>query len=1680
MLKKFMMVFTAFLLVINAVLPAQVFGSSDISGEGRICRDLGILKGDTGVVDSAYLQKKPNRIQAAIMFLRLKGLEDEALSYSGTRNFKDAGIIAWDEGRNVLSYLKTHPELGWIGDGVNFLPLNPIDAKAYYKVLLESLGYKQKIDGAGDFSWEEVLEYAESKGLKKVAKEKDFTINSLAVATVEALNTPMKNSRIKLVQYLVSKGTINKYDAETLGLYKEAIDTEVKSLRAISNSKVEIVFEDNVDESQVLQEDMYEFGKLAIRDISTKNENAVIIDTEAMSEGTNYTVEINDKSYSFKGLKKDSYAPKLITAECKDTDLVELSFDRILDNHTAQDNDTYTIDGISVRSASLDSTNTKVRLVTSGIQANRSYQIKIHNIKNGDGVITKLITKRFTGRKDTTAPKLSKLTVLNNIRLLAEFTDNNGLNKRTAEDIDNYKITSTGGELGMVSVKAKDRNNDGLWDSVELETESQEPGKAYTLKINNLSDDSVLGNRISREIKKEFRGKSRDKTGPSVAHNPRAITGAMVEIVFEDANALDIESACDIDNYEMDEDLEIRSIRIKEPDDLYSTDGRTVLITTTEMEKSESYTLIIRGIRDEFGNEMKSSGSKKYRFRGIAEDNTPPYITSVDCINSRTIELNFDDRLDKASAENITNYRIDGLALAIKAELQSDEKTVKLSVSSLSSDNNHKILLNNIKDMSGNALSNITVSVLYNGDIYDTEPPEVEYIDAVNEYEIWVSFDEEIYADNARLKASGITFNQAGNVLEDGITVVMRAESPMKDKEYEVTSLTGVWDMRNNAYRLESGLDFYGTDIENDPPEVDYWDQIDVRTFRVLFTEPVLLIGNGTSGIKNPSGVSLTWEASLNPEEEDTNEAYSTVDYVASKEIPADKEYRFNFTAMIEDYAGKPAFDEDDDREGSSNATVLESYMEDDEEPYIEYVEAITRNKVQIVFSEAIQRPGSYRIYYWDDDDDRETIDIYLVEVDSKDKKKVNIFTDDKMSSEYLYTLIPLTAASDIAGNRLETDDVEIDFEGSDIVTKDYIQGVEQLNAFTFKVSKSSKIYEVAALKEIASDGDVIDENLISGKERVNDNTYKVTVEKPLLQDVRYEVTVDGLKYKFYGSVQNGDIELEIPELEITYDYMDFEEHYVQAYKADGTKLDIDKGEDCFVIDDHTIRNGDTIYIYVKREPDGLVIYGTRIKLEGMPLASSSKEITGFSFKSLDPDAVGSIDDERGTIRISVPYGTDVEHLAASFKCSEGSVVKVDSEIQVSGQTINDFSKEVVYTVIAQDGSKMYYEAVVTVEESMQEKKIEVFDFRELKPEVTGVIDHNKYQIELAVPYNTDITSLITYIETTPETDVSPSSGMPADFSKEQLYKVIAKDGSVQEYTVKVVKALNDEKLIKSFAFKIDSSIIEGVINHEEGTVRLEVPYNTDITNLMPTIAVSDKAVVTPGSGEARDFTNPVKYAVTAQDGSKKDYMVAISCAKNTEKVFLEFGFLKPKAVGAIDEANHEISVKVPYNTNIKDLAAEFKCSDYARVEVDGKEQVSGQTMQDFSNPIDYNVIAQDGSDQMYEVIVTVASEGEKEITEYILSGQNLLVKGLIDKEKHTINLTVPAGTDMTNQVASFAFIGESVKVIEHIKVEDQVKVVEIDQISGTTPNDFTAPVVYRVTACDGSTLDYTVYVTVK
>jgi len=84
------------------------------------------------------------------------------------------------------------------------------------------------------------------------------------------------------------------------------------------------------------------------------------------------------------------------------------------------------------------------------------------------------------------------------------------------------------------------------------------------------------------------------------------------------------------------------------------------------------------------------------------------------------------------------------------------------------------------------------------------------------------------------------------------------------------------------------------------------------------------------------------------------------------------------------------------------------------------------------------------------------------------------------------------------------------------------------------------------------------------------------------------------------------------------------------------------------------------------------------------------KLITSFDLP-LDPEVVGVIDQEKRTVTLSVPQGTDLSALAPRINLSpKATVMPVPDEVV-------DFTTPVVYTVAAEDGSQQSYTVTVAI-----------------------------------------------------------------------------------------------------------------------------------------------------------------------------------------------------------------------------------------------------------------------------------------------------------------------------------------------------------------------------------------------
>lgn len=106
-----------------------------------------------------------------------------------------------------------------------------------------------------------------------------------------------------------------------------------------------------------------------------------------------------------------------------------------------------------------------------------------------------------------------------------------------------------------------------------------------------------------------------------------------------------------------------------------------------------------------------------------------------------------------------------------------------------------------------------------------------------------------------------------------------------------------------------------------------------------------------------------------------------------------------------------------------------------------------------------------------------------------------------------------------------------------------------------------------------------------------------------------------------------------------------------------------------------------------------LAVLCTGCKKEGVTLNQDSS-LLSFSFTSAaNPELIASdVECEINNGEIIGAQGTtnDKSALVATFT-SDGAVVLVNGTPQVSGESVNDFSKPVTYTVMAEDGSSQDY-----------------------------------------------------------------------------------------------------------------------------------------------------------------------------------------------------------------------------------------------------------------------------------------------------------------------------------------------------------------------------------------------------
>ncbi|MCG8697181.1 MAG: DUF5018 domain-containing protein, partial [Bacteroidales bacterium] len=426
---------------------------------------------------------------------------------------------------------------------------------------------------------------------------------------------------------------------------------------------------------------------------------------------------------------------------------------------------------------------------------------------------------------------------------------------------------------------------------------------------------------------------------------------------------------------------------------------------------------------------------------------------------------------------------------------------------------------------------------------------------------------------------------------------------------------------------------------------------------------------------------------------------------------------------------------------------------------------------------------------------------------------------------------------------------------------------------------------------------------------------------------------------------------------------------------------------------------------------------------------SSAKQITSFSFAEQTGPAV--IDNVSHNIDIEVKAGTDLTKLVPTITISNLSTITPASGIA------RDFSKTVSYTVTAEDTSTLDWTVKVTSKSLSSENDIIAFSVANQIG--TEAIDATNHRVSLVVGSSSDITNLIPTIEISSNATVSPASGVAQDFSSPVTYTVTAEDGTKQAWEISITQLSGANDIISfSVPGKIGLCDID-LVNH---TLSLDVASGTDLTNLKPTIAISSNAKIDPASGVARNFSSPVTYNVTAEDGTVQEWTVSINVLSG-ENDITSFSIADQVGSTTIDAVNHTVSLAVGSSADITNLVPTIEVSANATV-----SPASG-VAQDFSAPVTYTVKSEDGTEQEWTVTVQQLA-GENDITSFTIADQ--IGSTSIDAVNHTVSLAVGSSSDITN-------------LIPTIEVSLNAT---ISPASGVA-QDFSSPVTYTVTSEDGT-----------
>lgn len=178
---------------------------------------------------------------------------------------------------------------------------------------------------------------------------------------------------------------------------------------------------------------------------------------------------------------------------------------------------------------------------------------------------------------------------------------------------------------------------------------------------------------------------------------------------------------------------------------------------------------------------------------------------------------------------------------------------------------------------------------------------------------------------------------------------------------------------------------------------------------------------------------------------------------------------------------------------------------------------------------------------------------------------------------------------------------------------------------------------------------------------------------------------------------------------------------------------------------------------------------------------------------------------------------------------------------------------------------------------------------------------------------------------------------------------------------------LSPANRILQIAIKEDAKA-QVVIDSAEFTVKVAIDENIDRKSITPYFVISPKASISPLSGVAHDFTAPVEYTVTAENGKQQKWLITVSNASGEKKILSASIPALFQVANGVVGAN-SLTFTLPYGTDFSNITID------ATLSAGATATPAFGIPHDYTVPVTHTITAANGTKATYTVTLQHAAQ---------------------------------------------------------------------------------------------------------